>query len=109
LAILVGLDQPAIECVTIAVTELATNLVRYAHRGEIILAGVQPPERAGIRVESRDAGPGIEDVELAMRDGFSTGGGLGSGLPAIRRLMDEFSIESSAAGTTIVTWKWLSR
>lgn len=104
-----GLNQSAIECVTIAVTELTTNLVRYAHRGEIVLAGVQPPGRVGIRIESRDAGPGIEDLELAMRDGFSTGSGLGSGLPAVRRLMDEFSIESSPAGTRIVAWKWLAR
>ena len=59
-----------------------------------------------MRIESLDAGPGIDDVELALMDGYSTGKSLGSGLPIARRLMDESKIESSPAGTSIVAHKW---
>ena len=63
--------------------------------------------RRGIMVVARDEGPGIPDIEKAMQDGYSTGGGLGVGLPGARRLMDEFEIESRLGkGTTIVMKKW---
>ena len=94
------------EALALAVSELATNLVRYARGGELTLSLVNGDAGTGIEVESRDAGPGIPDVALAMRDGFSTGGGLGSGLPGARRLMDEFEISSAAGGTRIVARKW---
>jgi serine/threonine-protein kinase RsbT len=98
-----------IEGIVLAVSELATNLVRYAHEGSISLGSVDGPRGRGLRVESRDGGPGIPDIARALEDGFSTGGGLGSGLPAVRRLMDDFAIESSPSGTFIVARRWLKR
>ena len=97
------------ESVSLAATELATNLVRYAHGGSLTLTPVTGPAGAGVQIESHDAGPGIADLARALQDGFSTGGGLGSGLPGLRRLMDEFAVESGAAGTTIVARKWPGR
>jgi serine/threonine-protein kinase RsbT len=108
LAIAQGLSPAHAEAVELAVSELGTNLVRYAVGGELLLAECEGPRGAGVRVESRDAGPGIEDLEQALEDGYSTGGGLGSGLPAVRRLMDEFSISSGPAGTTVVALKWIA-
>ena len=104
-----GLGPADAECVVLAVSELASNLVRYAQQGEILLAEVEGPRGAGVQIESVDRGPGISDLARALEDGYSTGGGLGSGLPGARRLMDEFEIASSAAGTRIVARKWPSR
>ncbi|MNY66262.1 Serine/threonine-protein kinase RsbT [compost metagenome] len=62
----------------------------------------------GIEIVAEDRGPGIPDVDLAMRDGYSTGGGLGMGLPGARRLMDEFLISSKVqVGTTVTMRKWV--
>jgi serine/threonine-protein kinase RsbT len=105
-AMALGFGQPGTEMIALVVTELANNLVRYALAGEILLSTVQGPRGAGLQVESRDRGPGIDDLERAMLDGYSTGGGLGSGLPGVRRLMDEFEIDSGPGGTTIVARKW---
>jgi serine/threonine-protein kinase RsbT len=101
-----GLGQAEAEAVALAVTELTTNLVRYAQDGEIVLSAVQGSRGGGVEVESRDAGPGISDLDRALRDGFSTGGGLGSGLPGAHRLMDEFEIITGPTGTRIVARKW---
>ena len=95
------------EKVALAAAELAMNLVRYARSGEIVIGPVGGQRDRGVRIESHDRGPGIADVERAMADGYSTGGGLGSGLPAVRRLMDEFELTTSPAGTTICTCKRL--
>ena len=94
------------ERVALAVSELATNLVRYAQEGTIVLSSVAGSAGTGIQVESWDVGPGIADLEQALEDGFSTGGGLGSGLPAVRRLMDEFTIATGPSGTRIVVRTW---
>ncbi len=104
-----GLDTVAAEAVALAVSELATNLLRYAQDGVIALAQVQGARGAGVQVESRDTGPGIADLGRALEDGYSTGGGLGSGLPAVRRLMDEFDIATDSTGTRIVACKWPPR
>src|SRR5215217_4112219 len=77
-----GFSAADAECVSLAVSELATNLVRHAHGGELRLAIVEGPRGRGLQVESRDAGPGIANLDLALEDGYSTTGGLGSGLPA---------------------------
>jgi serine/threonine-protein kinase RsbT len=93
--------------VALTVSELATNLLRYAVQGEVVLA----PAAAtgyGLRIESRDAGPGIADLDAALRDGASTAGGLGSGLAGVRRLMDEMTITTAPQGTRIVVHKWLT-
>ena len=103
-----GLGPEDAEATVLAVSELATNLVRYAQGGELGITAMTEDERRGIAIFSRDSGPGIGDVALALRDGFSTGGGLGSGLPAVRRLMDEFTLSTSPQGTCIEARKWAS-
>ncbi len=94
------------EAVVLATVELATNLVRYTPGGEIFLDTVEGQRGTGVRIESLDAGPGIASVRRAIQDGFSTGGGLGAGLPSVRRLMSSFEIESGPAGTRVVACKW---
>lgn len=90
-----------------AISELARNIVRYAKSGEILIAAVQSGDRVGIAVVARDKGPGITNISLAMQDGFSTSGGLGLGLPGVKRLMDEFHLVSGTKkGTTVTIKKW---
>ena len=91
-----------------AISEVARNITTYATRGEVFLSIVRDNGgREGIRVVARDSGPGIEDVDLAMQDGYTSGGGLGLGLPGARRLVDEFDIESAPSeGTTVTLVKW---
>ncbi len=91
-----------------AISEIARNIVVHAGRGEIVVDRVEAGDRHGIVVIARDDGPGVEDLELAMRDGYSTRRGLGLGLPGSRRLMDEFEISSEPGeGTTVTMRKWL--
>ena len=91
-----------------AISEVARNITTYAVRGEVLLSIVRDSGgREGIRVVARDEGPGIEDLELALQDGYTSGGGLGLGLPGARRLVDEFEIESAPnEGTTVTLVKW---
>jgi len=90
-----------------AISELARNIVSYASKGEIKLKGINSSSRAGILVVATDRGPGIADVRQALRDGFSTSGSLGLGLPGVRRLMDEFEIASQPGqGTVVAVKKW---
>lgn len=99
-------DIQLIEIAT-AISEIARNTLVYAREGEMAVAIVQDSARAGVRVIARDGGPGIHDVAAAMRDGYSTSGGLGLGLPGARRLMDVFEIASTPGrGTTITMTKW---
>jgi serine/threonine-protein kinase RsbT len=89
-----------------AISELARNIVTYAKKGEIRLKVINGSRR-GIQVIAHDEGPGIADVEQALRDGFSTSGSLGMGLPGVRRLVDEFHIVSEQNhGTTVTVSKW---
>jgi serine/threonine-protein kinase RsbT len=90
-----------------AISELARNIVTYARNGLIMLKAVQGSSRKGILIVASDHGPGIADIRQAMRDGFSTSGSLGLGLPGVRRLMDEFEITSQPGrGTTVAVKKW---
>ena len=90
-----------------AISELARNIIRYAKKGEILIASVQSGDRVGITVVARDNGPGIANISLAMQDGFSTSGGLGLGLPGVKRLMDEFHLVSDVnKGTRVTIKKW---
>jgi serine/threonine-protein kinase RsbT len=93
-----------------AVSELTRNVVRYATNGhgEVLITAVSAPDsRPGIEIVVRDDGPGIANVDLALRDGFSTGNGLGMGLPGTRRLMDDMTIDSAPGrGTTVTIRKW---
>ncbi len=103
-----GFSRAAIYRLATAVSELSTNLVFHASAGGTIrLTLLKRGPSWGIEVTAEDKGPGIADVELAMRDGYSTNGGLGSGLPGCRRLMDEFQIASEVGrGTTVVARIW---
>ncbi len=91
-----------------AISEVARNITTYATRGEVLLSIVRDNGgREGIRVIARDRGPGIADIDLAMQDGYTSGGGLGLGLPGARRLVDEFDIETGPSeGTTVTLVKW---
>ena len=93
--------------IAVAISEVARNILSYAHTGAITLQVVEKNGRRGIMVVAEDAGPGIDDIGLALEDGFSTSGSLGLGLPGARRLMDEFEIRSEVGkGTTVILRKW---
>lgn len=93
--------------VVIAISEVARNIIKYAGCGEIILNAVGQNGRQGVSVVACDEGPGICDIEKALEDGYSTGGGLGLGLAGAKRLMDEFEVKSQPGrGTTITMTKW---
>ncbi|AEV81279.1 anti-sigma regulatory factor [Actinoplanes sp. SE50] len=90
-----------------AASELARNTLVYGGGGEVEVSRVRNDLRAGIRIVFSDQGPGIADLDLALTDGYTTGGGLGLGLSGARRLVDEFSIETAVGeGTTITVTKW---
>jgi serine/threonine-protein kinase RsbT len=105
LAIELGFSTGDATLVATSISELARNIVSYARRGEITLKMVRASNREGISIIASDSGPGIPDIRQAMRDGFSTSGSLGLGLPGVRRLMDEFEIASEPGRGTVVTVK----
>jgi serine/threonine-protein kinase RsbT len=91
-----------------AISELARNIVMYAQQGEVMMRSVEAAHFKGMLIVARDDGPGIRSIQDALRDGYSTSGGLGLGLPGVKRLMDEFAIESEPRrGTTVSVKKWL--
>lgn len=91
-----------------AISELARNVVLYAGNGSVTLRPIENPSRRGLEVVCADSGPGITNVELVMREGYSSHRGLGMGLPGTRRLMDEFEIQSKPGeGTVVTVRKWL--
>jgi serine/threonine-protein kinase RsbT len=100
------IDQTRLATVT---SELARNVVKYAGRGRMIAQPTADARgRQGLRLIFEDSGPGIPDIAAAMRDGFSTGRGLGKGLPGSKRLVDEFEIESEVGrGTRVTVVRWL--
>lgn len=103
----VGFTGSDLTMISTAISELARNIIRYAVKGEVVVAPLVEGSRVGVLVIARDNGPGIRDLDLAMRDGYTTGSGMGLGLPGARRLMDEFAISSQLAeGTTVVMKKW---
>ena len=101
-----GFGPTDLTVIATAVSEVCRNIVRFAGSGEVVVELLDEPRR-GIQIVARDGGPGIADVDRALDDGFSTYGGLGLGLPGVRRLMDEFAIASeSGHGTTVTMTKW---
>jgi serine/threonine-protein kinase RsbT len=91
-----------------AASELARNAFKYGKGGVMSWRSLTDGQRSGLELRFADRGPGIPDVNLALREGFSTAGGLGMGLPGARRLMDEMEIETSLGnGTTVIVKKWL--
>ncbi len=102
-----GFTQSDLTLVATAISELARNIVRYARRGEIVLRQAEDGGVPGIVIIARDEGPGIPDVNRAMEPGYSTAGGLGLGLPGVRRIMDKFEIVSEVGhGTVVTVTKW---
>ncbi len=109
-ALAVGVDMPSTDqtLLATAISEIARNITAYAVRGEVLIDVVRDQNgRRGVRVIARDDGPGIENLERALTDGYTTGGGLGLGLPGARRLVDEFDIQTTPGeGTTVTLIKW---
>ena len=104
----IGFGPQEAQAISTAVSELARNILKYASTGEVIIEETQSGRRKGLQITARDRGPGIADVESAMRDHFSSGGTLGLGLPGVKRMMDEFEIDSAPGrGTRVVIRKWL--
>jgi serine/threonine-protein kinase RsbT len=102
-----GFSSIDLTLIVTAISEVARNILLYAREGEIVLRLDNDGGQRGITVVARDSGPGIPDIDMAMRDSYSTGNGLGLGLPGARRLMDEFEIKSEVSkGTTVVMKKW---
>jgi len=90
-----------------AASELVRNMLRYANGGECIIEIVSRGRDNGVRVTFADNGPGIADIGLALRDGYSTGKSLGLGLPGAKRLVNDFDIKSKPGeGTTVTILKW---
>lgn len=94
--------------ITTAISELARNIYLYAGKGNIKIERTYENNQYGITIIASDEGPGIADLRKVMNDGYSTSGGLGAGMPGVRRLMDEFNVQSEqGVGTTITAVKWL--
>lgn len=94
--------------ITTAISELARNIYLYARAGEVTIERIHETEKEGIRIIAKDKGPGINDLRKVMEDGYSTSGGLGAGLPGVKRLMDFMDIQSSVGnGTVVVIEKWI--
>ena len=107
LAVRLGFSAPELAVIATSISELARNLLLYAKNGCIVCWAIEREPETGIVIQATDEGPGIPDVEAALRDGYSTSGGLGLGLPGVRRMMDEFAIVShKGRGTTVTTIKW---
>ena len=106
-SIQLGFGQTDVTRIVTAASELARNIFKYAGEGMMRWRRIETSSRIGLELQFVDRGPGIQDVDLAMQDGFSTSGGLGMGLPGARRLMDDLEIESAPGQGTVVTLrKW---
>lgn len=103
-----GADTWMCAKIATACSELASNIVKYAHYGKVALSFEQEDDKNVVVIRATDRGPGIEDPGEAMRDSFSTSGTLGLGLPSVARIMDDFAIESSGPlGCCIVARKFI--
>ena len=90
-----------------AASELARNMLKYAYGGDALIEVISRGRENGIRLTFMDKGPGIKNIELAMKDGYTTGKSLGLGLPGTKRLVSEFHIKSVVdEGTTVTIIKW---
>jgi serine/threonine-protein kinase RsbT len=107
LAIRLGFSLVDQTKIVTAASELARNTVDYGGGGTVRLQTVSGGQRVGLRLTFEDKGPGIEDIDLVMKDGYSTGGGLGLGLGGARRLSSEFDIVSKPGeGTRVSITRW---
>jgi serine/threonine-protein kinase RsbT len=102
-----GFSSTDLTLLATAISEVSRNITAYAGEGEVALRVLNHGGRLGIEVVATDNGPGIADVELAMQDGYTTGNGLGLGLPGTRRLVDEFDLRTEPGrGTSVRLVKW---
>lgn len=103
-----GFSPGTATLIATAISELARNILLYASRGEVTMRTIENNGSKGMTVEARDDGPGIPHPQRALEDGFSTSGRLGLGLPGVKRLMDEFRLETAPGrGTRILVHKWV--
>jgi anti-sigma regulatory factor (Ser/Thr protein kinase) len=110
MATALGFDDIDRTRIEIVILELTRNLLAHAGKGDLYLDMLEENGRPGMLVMTQDRGPGIADIPLAMRDGYSTAQTLGAGLPGVRRLMDDFTIESElGVGTTVRAVKWVGK
>ncbi|MDQ0221322.1 anti-sigma regulatory factor [Peribacillus cavernae] len=94
--------------ITTAISELARNIYLYAGQGNVYIDKVYDAGKSGLKIVATDEGPGIQDIRKVMEDGYTTSGGLGAGLPGVKRLMDDFDIDSTPGkGTEILATKWI--
>ncbi|MFZ1178004.1 MAG: anti-sigma regulatory factor [Mycobacterium sp.] len=108
LAIDLGFSLTDVTMIATAISEIARNITSYAGRGAVRVAVADRDGRKALVVRAEDQGPGIADIERAMEDGYSSGRGLGMGLPGARRLMDRLLVESALGrGTVVEMWKWV--
>jgi serine/threonine-protein kinase RsbT len=108
LALDLGFSLTDVTMISTAISEIARNITSYAGRGSVRVWVADRDGRQALVVRAEDDGPGIADIERAMEDGYSTGRGLGMGLPGSRRLMDRLVVESALGkGTKIEMWKWV--
>lgn len=106
-AVQVGFGMTDVTRIVTAASEMARNAFKYAGGGVMHWRQLDEPGRAGIELRFIDRGPGIADVQLALQEGYSTGAGLGLGLPGAKRLMDELEIQSAPGeGTKVTLKKW---
>ncbi len=107
LALALGFSLTDVTMIATAISEIARNITSYAGRGAVRITVADREGRKALVVRAEDDGPGIADIERAMEDGYSTGRGLGMGLPGARRLMDRLVVDSKLGrGTVIEMWKW---
>jgi serine/threonine-protein kinase RsbT len=103
-----GFSLTDVTMIATAISEIARNITSYAGCGAITVAVADREGREALVVRAEDDGPGIADIDRALEDGYTTGGGLGLGLPGARRLMDRLVVESAPGhGTVVEMWKWV--
>jgi serine/threonine-protein kinase RsbT len=103
-----GFSLTDVTMIATAISEIARNITSYAGRGAIRITLQDRDGRKALVVRAEDNGPGIANIERALEDGYSTGRGLGLGLPGARRLMDRLIVESAPGqGTIVEMWKWV--
>ncbi len=108
LALELGFSLTDVTMIATAISEIARNITSYAGRGTVHVGVAEREGRKALLVRAEDNGPGIADIHRAMEDGYSTGRGLGMGLPGARRLMDRLVVESALGrGTVVEMWKWV--
>ena len=101
----IGFAGTDLVLIATAVSEIARNIIEYARPGEMVISPLIEGARRGLSIVAQDNGPGIADVSRAFEEGYTTGRGLGLGLPGARRLMDEFEVMSKVDQGTIVRMK----